>query len=69
MFPKLNNKKLFYDDFDFGYSKLKKIYLHMFLIYLMQIQLLNASVTLVNFDLTINFSIKLNAKIFEIRFY
>lgn len=60
MFPKLNNKKLFYDDF--GYSKLKKIYLHMFLIYLMQIQLLNASVTLVNFDLTINFSIKLNAK-------
>ena len=34
----------------------------MFLIYLTQIQLQNASVTIVNFDLTINFSIKLNAK-------
>ena len=40
----------------------KKYTYILFLIYLTQIQLQNASVTLVNFDLTINFSIKLNAK-------
>ena len=48
---------------DFVRTKLKNIYLQPFFkIYLAQFQLQNALSTLVNFDLTINFTIKLNAK-------